>query len=236
MDDLDLDDVTDDGLRLDGDDAALSARAELLAPIMLDLSRTLKRELRSDQNVLLDALRGLQRGAEASGLVPGDETIARLAAATSPMLAASWRAGHEFGGGAASAATSPGPEVVRVANELADEVVSSLRARLEHALDAVEEDGTTAELVGAAYRQWRGERVDDLAGHYTAMLFSVGVMSGASSSSLVHWVVDDGTDPCPDCDDNALAGPQAAGEPFPTGQQYPPVHPGCRCMLVPTDA
>ena len=37
---------------------------------------------------------------------------------------------------------------------------------------------------------------------------------------------------CPDCEDNSLAGAQAKGEPFPTGQLHPPAHPGCRCLLV----
>jgi hypothetical protein len=36
---------------------------------------------------------------------------------------------------------------------------------------------------------------------------------------------------CPDCDDNALE-PTARNEPFPTGQQFPPAHPGCRCFLA----
>jgi hypothetical protein len=39
--------------------------------------------------------------------------------------------------------------------------------------------------------------------------------------------------PCPDCDDNALAGPTPRGEVFPTGQPHPPAHAGCRCLLVP---
>ena len=36
---------------------------------------------------------------------------------------------------------------------------------------------------------------------------------------------------CPDCDDNALE-PTARSEPFPTGQRFPPAHPGCRCFLA----
>ena len=33
--------------------------------------------------------------------------------------------------------------------------------------------------------------------------------------------------------DNALAGAVPKGEPFPTGDLVPPVHPGCRCVIVP---
>jgi len=39
---------------------------------------------------------------------------------------------------------------------------------------------------------------------------------------------------CPDADDNALE-PTVKGQRFPTGQAYPPAHPGCRCLVVPTD-
>ena len=50
----------------------------------------------------------------------------------------------------------------------------------------------------------------------------------------MRWVVDDVDGPCPDCDDDALAGLLPKGEEFPTGQTYPPAHSGCRCLLVPS--
>jgi hypothetical protein len=49
---------------------------------------------------------------------------------------------------------------------------------------------------------------------------------------MLRWIVDDDGGPCPDCDDDALAGPTRKGDPFPTGQLHPPAHPGCRCVLV----
>jgi hypothetical protein len=51
----------------------------------------------------------------------------------------------------------------------------------------------------------------------------------------VRWVVAGGDDPSPDCDDNALAGSVARGEPFPTGHPVPPLHATCRCMVVPVE-
>ncbi|MCU1492506.1 MAG: hypothetical protein JWO62_270 [Acidimicrobiaceae bacterium] len=236
-DDDEADDAAGPGERLDEEQAVLARRDELLAPVLADLARVLKRELRSDQNELLDSLRNLQRGAEATELVPGEATTARLATATMPTLAAAWRAGIVFGsGGGEASGYDLGPEPGQVANELASEVVSSLHQRLEGTLSSVEEDGATAELVGAAYRQWRGDRVEDLVAHYATRSFSIGVLSGVGEGALVRWVVDDGKDHCPDCDDNALAGPQRVGEAFPTGQAHPPVHPGCRCTLVPIDS
>ena len=45
-------------------------------------------------------------------------------------------------------------------------------------------------------------------------------------------VAGEGDAPCPDCEDNGLSGSQRPGEEFPTGHRYPPVHPGCRCLLT----
>lgn len=49
----------------------------------------------------------------------------------------------------------------------------------------------------------------------------------------MRWIVEDTDGPCPDCDDDALAGELPKGEAFPTGQHHPPAHSGCRCLLVP---
>ena len=49
----------------------------------------------------------------------------------------------------------------------------------------------------------------------------------------LRWLVDNGGSPCPDAEDNSLAGLVVRGEPFPTGHCHPPAHPGCRCLLVP---
>ena len=52
--------------------------------------------------------------------------------------------------------------------------------------------------------------------------------------AMLEWVpADPGR--CPDCDDNALE-PTLKGKAFPTGQQHPPAHPGCRCLVVPMEA
>ena len=122
-------------------------------------------------------------------------------------------------------------------------IVEPLRARLERALGegAVEDDDDPsgdpvdelelADRIRACYREWRGPRL-------TVAVTDVWAPapSGRSAcrpprsgrASLVD--TDRGDKPCPDCDDNGLAGVVAAGEQFPTGQFVPPAHPGCRCL------
>ena len=50
------------------------------------------------------------------------------------------------------------------------------------------------------------------------------------------WSLDDAEGACPECDDNALAGPVPRGDRYPTGHRHPPAHDGCRCLLLPVAA
>jgi hypothetical protein len=90
-----------------------------------------------------------------------------------------------------------------------------------------------AEAVGAAYREWKTKRVETAAADHVAAAFTQGVYAATPANATLRWLVDDADGPCSDCDDNALSGAQPKGEPYPTGQRYPPAHPGCRCLLVP---
>ena len=65
-----------------------------------------------------------------------------------------------------------------------------------------------------------------------AAAYAFGAFSAAPVEELV-WVVDRAEGGCPDCDDNALAGPTPRGSAFPTGQVHPPAHAGCRCLVLP---
>jgi hypothetical protein len=103
-----------------------------------------------------------------------------------------------------------------------------LRRRIAEGGDNGED---TAERVGAAFRQWRGERIERLVGDFVLQAFSAGVSAAASPSGRVRWVLTS-TSGCSDCDDNALAGPVTLSEGFPTGHPYPPAHSGCRCLVA----
>jgi hypothetical protein len=65
--------------------------------------------------------------------------------------------------------------------------------------------------------------------------FNRALYEATDAGTQLRWLVDDGGSPCPDAEDNALAGLVVRGEPFPTGHCFPPAHPGCRCLLVPAE-
>ncbi|MDP9389536.1 MAG: hypothetical protein M3Q48_16870, partial [Actinomycetota bacterium] len=123
-----------------------------------------------------------------------------------------------------------------VAAELAESVAGGLHRALEAAVAGergAEEASVVMERIGAAYRGFKTQRIEGLAGDAVTAAFARGTIAASDPSSPLQWVVDDEGRPCPDCDDNALAGPTPPGDPFPTGQPHPPAHAGCRCLLAP---
>jgi DivIVA domain-containing protein len=213
----------------------LDMRNRMLGSVHERLARRLKRTLQDDQNEMLDRVRAAGRGA-AGPLLP-DETEHRgsYTTAVGPLMEEAFRAGTLFAAEVFPGA-SPQPDGRNgaVADALATELVVQLRARLTALFEAPDggEAEDLAEGASAAYRAWKGERVESLAMDYVVDSFTAGVLAAVPGGTKLRWVVDDDT-PCPDCDDNALAGPTTAGESFPTGQQHPPAHPGCRCLLAP---
>ncbi len=91
--------------------------------------------------------------------------------------------------------------------------------------------GGVSEKLGASYRQWKTTQIEQAARHHASVAFGEGAFAATPPGAQWCWVVDD-DGPCPDCDDNTLAGTVTKGQPFPTGQTHPPAHGGCRCILV----
>jgi DivIVA domain-containing protein len=219
----------------------LARRAELLDPVTAKLARRLKRALQDDQNHLLDRLRATNGQWSEEALGAEEEQRARYAEASVALLREAVAAGIAFGseptgGRARKAPAVPDDKAARAAADaLARTVVTLLRRRFvgsEGAPEGVDD----AERVGAAYREWRGERIERLVGDQAVHAFSAGVLMAAKKGSGIRWVLGGDGEPCADCDDNALSGVLAPGEEFPTGHFHPPAHPGCRCLVAPTPA
>ena len=126
-------------------------------------------------------------------------------------------------------------DVADVAVVFATEMIRQIRGRLERAFEDGADEQEVGDAIRACYREWKTQRIADTARHFVVVSFSRGVAEAAPDRAEFRWLVDDGDAPCPDCDDNALAGGVPRGEPFPTGDLCPPAHPGCRCLAVPVD-
>jgi cell division septum initiation protein DivIVA len=210
------------------DDALIARRDELLTPVSAQLSRHVKRALGDDQNRLLDVLRSTPNLGGEALLGPEEQHLSLFTTAAEGHIADAFAAGTVFGG-AESGAIPSDAAVEQAAAGLSRTVVTMLRRRIADGSDAGEEVG---ERVGAAFREWRGERIERLVGDFAVQAFSAGVAAAVSSDGVVRWVMTSQSG-CSDCDDNALAGAVPIAEGFPTGHAYPPAHSGCRCLVAP---
>jgi hypothetical protein len=125
-------------------------------------------------------------------------------------------------------------DVGDVAGEFAADLVRQLRGRLEAAFVEGADEAEISDRIRSCYREWKTQRIADAAAHYVLVAFNRGVAAASRRRFRIGgWVVDDGGTPCPDCDDNALAGacPRASRSPRGTCTRRP--IPGCRCLAVP---
>ena len=216
----------------DADENLLQARDAATEPLAGQLTKRLKRALQDEQNASLDRLR-TSRGTVTveQVLASPDAQRAPYRAIAAPFLEQAARAG--------SAASKHGPVAVGVddlATQLADDLAGALRGRIDNALVSGASEGLDlagfGERISAVYREWKVQKIERLAVHYLVAGHERGAFLAHPEGTPLRWLVDD-EGPCPDCEDNALAGPTPRGERFPTGQLHPPAHLGCRCLLTP---
>jgi DivIVA domain-containing protein len=198
------------------DDVALTASTQAL-------TRRVKRALQDDQNAMLERLR--VGGLSVAGVIGDDaEQRQRYLDAASEVLRGAAAAGSQVTG-------AKGPvdyaSVDRLAAQMANTVVTLLRRRLADA-----EDDLTAEHIGAAFREWRGARIDGLVGDVALSAFATGQYAGATSATAVRWTLGTSCTECASCAANVDAGAVRAGSDFPSGHRHPPVHAGCRCSIA----
>ncbi len=219
----------------DGDPALLARRDELLTPIAHELVRHCKRVLQNEQNEILDALRR-QRGRPTPEklLPPLSQQVTAWSEVLAPAIVEAYVA--------ARMAAEPGVEPVtdaprRMVTGMVEVLVTPLRDRLLAAVDETLGDDANPDVIahriGARYREWKGEELDNRISDLLAAVYARGVYDAAPEGVLLRWVpAEQGQ--CPDADDNALE-PTRRGQSFPTGQPFPPAHPGCRCLLAVVD-
>ena len=207
----------------------LDTRASVLDPLARELGRKVKRALQDDQSSVLDRIRTVKGRPEASEVLPSAESqIAQLAATLRGPVDAAYAGGRRAAGKTGGSTTAPAAMV----DGLAATMVERLHARLVEAIDdAGDDEIAVTQRLGARYREFKGQDLDAVVGDALAAAWALGVYDATPAGRTLRWIPSvEGN--CPDCDDNALE-PTARGKQFPTGQPYPPAHPGCRCLVVP---
>jgi DivIVA domain-containing protein len=221
--------ATEEASATSDDQALLERRDGITDAAEKQAVRKLKRVLADEQNEVLDRLRRNPK----SGLgdlfpEPGEHAERYASAVRSDLDQAAQRGGAFYGTEAAKT------DVGDVAVELGQALTLPLRDRIEGSLrEAAGDDDAMADGVRAVYRDWKTNRVSNQARDAVFTAFNRGLFHSIEPDSEIRWLVDNGGSPCPDAEDNSLAGLVVRGESFPTGHCYPPAHPGCRCLLVP---
>jgi hypothetical protein len=120
-----------------------------------------------------------------------------------------------------------------LAEDLGAALIVPFRRRIERSAGEVEGDADALdERLRALYREWKVEHIGGATGDALLSAYASGQHAAAADGAPLHWRIDPAQGPCPDAQDNALAGAVAKGEAFPTGDHCPQAHPGCRCLLV----
>jgi DivIVA domain-containing protein len=216
--------------------AWLSRRDQAVAPLRVALVRQVKLAIGNEQNEVLDKVRRHKgRPLAASALPEVEAQNAAWSAVLAKAASEAYRLGRLTSGEADAGAVNAPDDL---ASDLARAMVEPLRDRLVAAIDAAHEPGETsnqvAERIGARYREWKNRSAESSADDALVAAYARGHYDGAADGAVLTWTVPP-TGCCVDCADNSLE-PTRKGEVFPTGQAYPPAHPGCRCALVSNDS
>jgi len=205
-------------------------RSQALDPVIVSTTKRAKRAAQDDQNALLDAVRRHKgRPTAAQVLVPEPELLNAWVDLLQDAV------DHAYGAGLAAVGADVVPAEASMAREAAAAIVLPVRERIASAIDAGEEGDTSGlvERIGARFREWKSQSLEESLVDVLSGAWSRGVYDASPDGAVFRWVpLVEGR--CADCDDNGLE-PTTKGSNFPTGQLYPPAHPGCRCLLTPAD-
>jgi DivIVA domain-containing protein len=202
-------------------------RDQALNESLVVLVRKVKRALQDDQNITLDLVRDVS-GDPSDRLEDEMSQRARYSAAALDALVDAAAAGVQFAVDEAGAGSVEitGADVEECVTDLAVTVVVALRRRI-----AADGHDQASERVNAAYREWRGARIERLATDAGRRAFHLGVILASRGRVLRFLNAPDGP-PCDACTLDA-ATQREAGQSFPSGAIYPPVHAGCACTVIP---
>jgi cell division septum initiation protein DivIVA len=192
------------------------------------LTRKVKRALQDDQNIMLERLRDV-KAMITTELEDEHAQRARYSEAAFDALASAADAGVQF---AFDEAGATGGAINRddlndCSADLAVTIVLALRKRI-----LADGSGDGPERVNAAYKEWRGARVERLCTDAARRAFQLGVLAASQGRSVRFYVAPNDA-PCDACALDASSGERPAGQNFPSGSSHPPLHAGCACTLVP---
>lgn len=222
----------------DADVTPFARRDAELTPLIVSSAKKLKRVLADEQNEALDALRRKEPIRDIASLLPApEEHLTRYGSSIADELSAAATSGASSVSGSSRLRPADATAATVAAEAVLDEwLIVPLRERLERCvIDGGGDNVGITRRVRAVYREWKTQHIDEQLDDVFRAAYGRGAFGALEPGTQMVWVADASHTTCADCNDNTLAGPVRVGDAFPTGQQFAPAHPGCRCLVVPTD-
>jgi len=221
------------------DQGVFDHRDEVLEPIMVLITRKMKRVLADEENSMLTYLQGKKSIVALEKVLPSaDEHLQMYVEALTEDLISAAMAGAQSLSKSLKADLRKRitrSAVMQVVSRTMDEsTIRPLREKIQRAVDQSNGDkDEMSNFIRSVYREMKMQRVEQQVSDITRMAYSRGAYLVLDQGTQVCWMVDPNGPSCADAEDNSLAGSTDLGSEFPTGHIHPTAHAGCRCLIAP---
>ena len=210
-------------------------RDAIIAPIIVSMSKKLKRVGADELNAVLEHLNKKKSSLDIVAIVGTTSAHMKHYSATmsdDTMLAATAGAKSMKESGGSTKRINKKAVGDAVNEMLLKTIVQPLRDRLTQIVgDAKENRDEIAKEVRNVYRDWKLSQIDAHTADLACAAFNVGLHLSLEVGTPICWMVDPNGPECADAEDNALGGVTPCGDKFPTGDKFPLAHVGCRCLI-----
>lgn len=221
------------------DQGVFDHRDEVLEPIMVLITRKMKRVLADEENSMLTYLQGKKSVVALEKVLPSaDEHLQMYVDALSEDIISAAMAGAQSLSKSLKADLRKRvtrSAVMQVVSRTIDEsTIRPLREKIQRAVEQSNGDkDEMSNLIRSVYREMKLQRVEQQVSDIARMAYSRGAYLVLDQGTPVCWMVDPNGPSCADAEDNSLAGSTDLGSEFPTGHIHPTAHAGCRCLIAP---
>jgi cell division septum initiation protein DivIVA len=221
------------------DQGVFDHRDEVLEPILILLTRKIKRVLADEENSMLTYLQGKKSVVALEKVLPvADEHLHMYVEALAEDVISAAMAGAQSLSKSLKADLRKRvtrSAVMQVVSRTMDEsTIRPLREKIQRAVEQSNGDrDEMSNLIRSVYREMKMQRVEQQVADIARMAYSRGAYLVLDQGTKVCWMVDPNGPSCADAEDNSLAGSTDLGSEFPTGHIHPTAHAGCRCLIAP---
>jgi cell division septum initiation protein DivIVA len=221
------------------DQGVFDHRDEVLEPILVLITRKMKRVLADEENSMLTYLQGKKSVVALEKVLPvADEHLQMYVEALAEDVISAAMAGAQSLSKSLKADLRKRvtrSAVMQVVSRTMDESsIRPLREKIQRAVELSNGDkDEMSNLIRSVYREMKMQRVEQQVSDIARMAYSRGAYLVLDQGTKVCWMVDPNGPSCADAEDNSLAGSTDLGSDFPTGHIHPTAHAGCRCLIAP---